>query len=303
MPSTESDALRAHFQSMADRMAADPNMGLVALRSMFEELADRAREPEGVTYAEVETDEVRGLWCRPLDATDDRAILYTHGGGFVANSSNSHRKLAGHLAKAAGVPSFVLEYRLAPEHPYPAQLEDGLNAYRWLVDQGFEPVHIATAGDSAGGNLAIGIPLKLRELGEPLPAAVVAFSPWLDMQHLGKTLDSNADTDAIVSRAVVELMSAMYLGEHGDPTDPLASPLHADPTGLPPLHITAGEHETLLDDSQRFADKARGSGLDVTFTISPEQQHVYPFMAGRAPEADAAVREAGDWVRPKLGLG
>lgn len=302
MPSTESDALRAHYQSMTDRMAADPGMDLVTLRSMFEELADRAKEPEGVTYAEVDDGEVHGLWCRPVDAADDRVILYTHGGGFVANSSHSHRKLAGHLAKATGVTSFVVEYRRAPEHPFPAQLEDGVTAYRWLVGRGFQPEHIATAGDSAGGNLAIGIPLKLRELGEPLPAAAVAFSPWLDMQHLGKTLDSNAETDAVVSRAVVELMSTMYLGEHGDPTDPLASPLYADPTGLPPLHITAGEHETLLDDSQRFADKALGAGLDVTFTTAPEQQHVYPFMVGRAPEADAAVRDAGDWVRPRLGL-
>lgn len=301
MPSTESDALRAHFQSMTDRMAADPDMDLVTLRSMLEELAARAGEPEGVSYAEADAGGVRALWCRPEGADANRVVYYMHGGGFVSNTADSHRKLAAHLAKAVGARALVLDYRLAPEHPFPAQIEDAVTGYRWLRSQGIEARDIVTAGDSAGGNLAISVVLKLRDLGEPLPGAVIGFSPWLDMEHKGKTLDSNAATDALVQRAVIEQMSAMFLGEDGAPTDPLANPLLADVVGLPPMYLAAGDHETLQDNAERFADKLRAAGNEVELEIAPGQQHVHPFMAGRAPEADATIARAADWVRNHLG--
>ena len=303
VPSTESDALRAHFQSMSDRLAANPGMDLLALRAMMNELGDRGAEPENVTYSEVDAGGVRGLWCTPAGAAQDRVVLYTHGGGFVANSIASHRKLAAHLAKATGTRAFMPDYRLAPEHPFPAALDDALAAYRYLRGQGIEAGNIVTAGDSAGGNLAVSLVVKLRELGEPLPAAIVAFSPWVDMEHLGKTLDTNAETDALVQRPIVEMMGAMYLGESGSPTDPLANPLHADLAGLPPIFVAAGGAECLLDDSQRLADRARDHNVEVELSISPEQQHVYPFMVGRAQEADDTVSAAGSWARGKLGLG
>ena len=303
MPSTESDALREHFRSMNDRLAANPDMDLLTLRSMTEELADRAREPEDVTYSEVETADVRGIWCTPLGASRDHVVLYFHGGGSVGNSASSHRKLAGHLAKATGARAFALEYRRAPEHAFPAPLEDAVAAFSWLRAQGVDAARIATAGDSAGGNLAVTLALKLRNLGEALPAAIVAFSPWVDMEHLGKTLDTNAESDALVSRAVTELMSSMFLGENGSPTDPLANPLHADLAGLPPLFVAAGGDETLLDDSERLAARARDAGTEVELTVAPGQQHVYPFTVGRAPEADDAVGAAGGWLRRKLGIG
>lgn len=302
MPSPQSDALRAHFQSISDRIAANPAMDLMTLRGLFEELTERTAEPEDVTYAEVDADGVRGLWCTPLDADRDRVVLYLHGGGFVANSVASHRKLAGHLAKAVGARAFVLDYRLAPEHPFPAQIEDAVAAYRWLLAQGVTPQHIATAGDSAGGNLAVALPLKLRDLGEPLPAAILAFSPWVDMEHLGKTLDTNAATDALTNRQVVGMMSGMYLGATGSPSDPLATPLLADLTGLPPMFLTAGGAEVLLDDAQRLADRAESQGVDIDLTVAPDQQHVYVCMAGRAPEADEAMSAAAAWARPRLGL-
>lgn len=301
MPSTQSDALRAHFQSMTDRMAADPEMGVDTLRSMLEEVSARAREPEDVTYAEVDEDGVRGIWCKPAGADPKRVVLYLHGGGFVCNTAASHRKMAAHLAQAAGAYGFVLEYRLAPEHPFPAQLEDAVAAYRWLLGRGIDAGRIATAGDSAGGNLAISLVVKLRELGEPLPGAIVGFSPWVDMEVTGKTVETNAETDALVSRGVAESMAAMFLGEKGSPTDPLANPLHADLTGLPPLHVTAGGAETLLDDCQRVGDRAREHGVEVEMTVSPGQQHVYPFMAGRAAEADEAIAAAGAWITARTG--
>ena len=302
MSSAESDALKAHFQSITDRMAANPEMGLVAMRSIFEELATRAKEPEDVTYAEVDSGDIRGLWALPVGAPADRAILYTHGGGFIGNTPDSHRKMAAHLAKAAGVRTFVLDYRLAPEHPFPAQIEDAVAAYRWLRGQGFPSEGLATAGDSAGGNLAIGTVLKLRDLGEALPAAIITFSPWLDMEHLGKTLETNAATDALISVEVVTMMSQMFLGTSGSATDPLANPLHADFTGLPPLFVTTGDEEALLSDSERLAERAAQAGVPVEFTTAPGQQHVFTFMAGRAPEADQAITAAAAWLRPRLGM-
>ena len=303
MPTTESDALRAHFQSMADRATANPEMELWALRAMLEELQQRTAEPTGVTYEEVDAGGRPALWCIPVDGADDRAILYTHGGGFALGSMDSHRKLAGHLAGAAGVRALVLDYRLAPEHPFPAQLEDAVAAFRWLLDQGFDAGHIATAGDSAGANLATSVALKLRDEGAATPAAIVAFSPWYDMEVSGTTVDTNAATDAFVQRPVLLGMAGMYLGEHGSAKDPLASPLYADATGLPPIYLTAGDHETLQNDAERFADIARNDGVDVTLEISEGMQHIFPIMAGRAREADEAIAGAARWLRPKLGLG
>jgi monoterpene epsilon-lactone hydrolase len=144
--------------------------------------------------------------------------------------------------------------------------------------------------------------LKLRADATPLPGAIVGLSPWYDMEHKGKTLESNAATDALVQLLIVQNMSAMFLGEHGSPTDPLANPLHADVAGLPPIFLTCGDHETLQDDTERFADKARAAGVAVTVRIEPGQQHVYPFMAGRAPEADSVIADIGAWLKPTLGL-
>nr|AJD73954.1 esterase lipase [uncultured microorganism] len=176
-----------------------------------------------------------------------------------------------------------------------------VTACQWLRANGYPAEHTATAGDSAGANLAISTALKLRELGEPLPAAIIAFSPWLDMENRGKTLETNADSDALVSRAVSEMMATMYLGG-ASPAEPLANCLHADLSGLPPVFVAAGGAETLLDNAERFVEQAQSSGVDATLEIQPGQQHVYQFMAGRAKEADATIHNAAEWLRPRLGL-
>lgn len=302
MPSKESDALRAHFQSMTDRMAANPQMDLVTLRATLEELHERAAEPTGVTYEEIDAGGRPALWCNPVDATDDRVILYTHGGGFVTNTMHSHRKVAAHLAKAAGCRALVLDYRLAPEHAFPAQLEDGVAAFQWLLDQGISADHIATAGDSAGGNLATAIALKLREDDKAMPAAVIGFSPWYDLEAKGSSFESNAATDAFVQKAVVDNLADWFVGAGGSKQDPLANPGYADLAGLPPLFLTVGDAETLQSGVEEFADKAKNAGVEVTLEVAEGQQHVHPFMAGRAPEADSTIADAGRWVRSKLGL-
>jgi epsilon-lactone hydrolase len=299
MSGSGSTAIAVRFRALRDHMAANPGMDLDILRCLFDDLADLTAEPEGVTYAEVDAGGTPALWCLPQDRDAGRFVLYTHGGGFVANSASSHRKLAGHLAKAAGVAALVVDYRRAPEHPFPAQLEDATNAYRWLRGESGS-TRVAVVGDSAGGNLAVALGVRLRAEGLPLPDALIAFSPWLDMEHGASTLDDPDGTDALIDRGLTTLMAQLYLGEGGSPTDPQANPLHADLTGFPPLYVAVGGAEALLDDSRRLVDRARAAGVEVEFEIAPDQQHIYPLGAGRDPQADATVKNAAGWLRSVL---
>jgi acetyl esterase/lipase len=302
MASPECELIKRLYGSWAERMAAQPDMDLETLRDIFEEWHLLTAEPEGVSYAEDDAGGVPAIWCIPEGCADDRVLIWTHGGGYVVGSMHSHRKVAGHLAKAAGTRALVIDYRRAPENPHPAQVEDAVASYRWLVDQGIRPEHIGTTGDSAGGALCTSMVLKLRDDGDALPACILPQSPWYDMEGKGETLDSRASVDTLVQREILMNMAAMFLGPN-PANDPLANPLYADPAGLPPMLIHVGDHETLLDDSVRFAKQAEAAGVDVTLEVQPEMQHVFQFMAGRAREADASIARLGSWAREKLGLG
>lgn len=295
------NAAYKQFAKITDRITANPNMELEHLRFLLEELHVLTAEPTGVTYEEVDAGGVPAIFARPVGAAPDRAIVYTHGGGCVTNSAQSHRKMAAHLAKAAGVHALILDYRLAPEHPFPAQIEDSVAAHRWLRGKGYTPTHTATAGDSAGGNLAITSVLKLRDLGEQVPAAVIAISPWLDMEAQGRSFETNADSDVLVSRELSLNMSGTYLG-NASRTDPLANPLHADLTGFPPVFVAVGDAETLMADGERFAERAKAAGVDTMLEYGRGQQHIYQIMAGKSPEADASIAAMAAWLRPRLGL-
>jgi len=250
--SSEADFLRALYKSWSDRMAANPALTIADLRSIFEEWHQATHEPEGVTYKSGLLAGLEAIWALPVDADISKVILYTHGGGFVVGSPSTHRKFAGHLGKHLGVTAVVIDYRRAPEYPFPAQIEDSTAAYRQLLARGFKAQNITIAGDSAGGNLAISTVLKLHDDGVALPGAVITFSPWLDMEHIGRTLETNAKTDVLVNMAVVQSMSAMFLGENGPRTNPLANPLKANyKKGFPRLYITVGSAETLLDNANR----------------------------------------------------
>jgi acetyl esterase/lipase len=277
-------------------------MDLTMLRNMMEELHLQSNEPENVCYEEVSAGGVPAMWCTPEGSADDRVLLFTHGGGFVTNSMHSHRKVVGHLARALGVRALTLDYRLAPENPYPSQIDDAKTAYKWLLSEGFAANRIVTAGDSAGANLATSVVLALRDEGVALPAAVVAFSPWYDMELVGETMDGNAPSDAFVQREILNQMATLFLGENGSRTDPLANPLHANLEGFPPVFLTAGGDETLLSDAERFAKKATDAGVEAVLTVVPGMQHIYVMMAGRAHEADGIVDAVAEWVRPKLDL-
>ncbi|MBD3656671.1 MULTISPECIES: alpha/beta hydrolase [Marinobacter] len=295
--SKESAFLRELYQDWTNRMTANPDLSIDNLRSMFDEWGKPALEPENVGYKSGHIGGVEAIWALPEGADTSRVIIYTHGGGFAVGSADSHRKMAGHLAKALKVTAVILHYRRAPEHPFPAQIDDAVSAYQALLEQGYEANKMITVGDSAGGNLAIASVLKFRDLGLPLPGAVIAYSPWLDMALRGATLESNAATDALVGRPILEGMAGMFLGEQTNPLDPLANPLENDFTGFPPLYIAAGGAETLLSDSQTLYAKATEQGVAAVLSVVPGMQHVFPALSGRAPEANEELARIANWYQ------
>lgn len=295
--STESQALYNHYVVLAERFASHPDMGLDAMREMFDTLHRRQAEPTDVTYEETRIGDRSALWVRPTNAVAGRAVLYTHGGGYIAHDMNTSRKLIGHLAKAAATVALVPDYRLAPEHPFPAALDDAIAAYQFLLNAGYLAQNIAIAGESAGGNLAAATIIKTRELNLPLPAAYVGFSPWFDL--LGETLSFDSGTDAFLQRPVSQLMAGMYLGD-ADAHQPLTNPAYADLAGFPPTYLTAGADESLLDAVTTFAAKARNAEVDITVEVAHGMQHAFQWMAGRAIEADRSINDAGAWLQHRL---
>jgi monoterpene epsilon-lactone hydrolase len=291
----ERDPLKALYTDWSDILATTPDLTIRLFRSIFDEWHQPTAEPTDVTYAEESVGGVRGIWCRPLGADATRVLLYTHGGGFAVGSASSHRKLAAHVAKALGVHAFVLDYRLAPEHPHPAGLEDAVSAFLAFTERGIAAANITTIGDSAGGNLAVATALALKERGLPLPGSVIAFSPWLDMENKGETLVTNDATDALITVGLLEGMIAGVLGDQTSPTAPLANPLYADYSGFPRLYVTAGSDESLLDNATRLNDLATNAGVDVTLSVVEGQQHVFPFNAGRTAAADDQIAAIAKW--------
>jgi acetyl esterase/lipase len=301
MASSQAAAIDRLFDSFRAALAANPQMSLEELRDMLEQCGDLARDPGGVDYLDVEADGTPCLWAVPHGCREDRVLLALHGGGCVTGSRFSHRKLFAHVAKAVGCQALIADYARAPEKQHPSQVHEALKLYEWLLNRGIKPKHIATIGDSAGGNLCTSVVLAARDKGLPLPAAVMPLSPWYDMEATGASFETNAAHDRLVSRELSLGMSQTFLGD-ASPRDPLANPLHADFTGFPPTLIQVGGYESLLDDAQRVAAKMKAAGVDCECEVWPEMQHVFHFMAGKAPEADAAIAKLAAWVKPKLGL-
>jgi epsilon-lactone hydrolase len=235
------------------------------------------------------------LDVRPRGEEPGRTVLYLHGGGYAIGSPVSHRSLATHLAVAARARVVVLDYRLAPEHRFPAAVDDALGAYRALLDGGAPPSALAVAGDSAGGGLTVATLLAARDAGLPLPACAVCFSPWADLTQSGATIDTKATEDPMVRKLDLDRWAEAYLGDH-DPKDPLASPLFGDLGGLPPLLVYVGSREVLLDDSVVLVERVREAGGDATLHVGEGLIHVWPQFAGMVPEGTETVGEAAAWV-------
>jgi acetyl esterase/lipase len=268
---------------------------LAALRA--QEAATPAPELAGVSVTQTVAGGVPA-WCvSPASGAGPRTVLYLHGGGYIFLPVVRFAPVMAEIARAADARCVGLDYRRAPEHPYPAALDDAVAAYRWLLDSGVAPETVALVGDSAGGGLALATLLALRGHGLPPPAAAACVSPWTDLKVTGASADEIADP--VVSGAALRMMARTYLAGR-DPADPCASPLYGDLAGLPPLHVQVGTREALLDDSRRFVARARDAGVEATLLEHPGVAHMWIFYDVAMPEAQAAFAAIGDFLRAQI---
>ncbi|MEM1434294.1 MAG: alpha/beta hydrolase [Pseudomonadota bacterium] len=281
------------MQAMAELLRANGifNGGTLDVAALRSGMNDGALPlPEGATRSDFERDGLKLTHIGSADARSDRGILYFHGGGYVLGSLDSHAELMARVASACRAPVLGLDYRLAPEHPYPAAVDDAVASYERLLDQGIAPEAIVLAGDSAGGGLVLACLLALKQAGKPLPAGAILFSPWTDLTASGASTDNRAAVDPMVSAALLAPMAAHYAGAT-DAGTPLISPLFGELNDLPPLLIQVGDHEILLDDSTRLAQRAEAADVDVTLEIYPGAFHVFQSMP-QVPESAEALATA-----------
>jgi monoterpene epsilon-lactone hydrolase len=249
-------------------------------------------------FEKVSAGGVQAEWFRRNDAAQGPVILYLHGGGYGLGSLDTHRDLIARICRASRSSALALAYRLAPEHRFPAQLDDALSAYRWLVQQGTDPRKIVVAGDSAGGGLTLALLVKLRDSGDLLPAAAVCLSPWVDLEGLGESVDKNDRYDYISRRALAQYRKRFV--DDDNVRNPLAAPLYADLRRLPPMLVQVGSAEALLDDSRRIVDRAHSAGVDVTFRVWEDMIHVWQLFAFMVPQGSAAIDEIGAFIRERV---
>ncbi|MGW0087137.1 alpha/beta hydrolase [Streptomyces sp. NPDC003393] len=291
---------RAQVDAMMRQPRPEGPRSVEAIRAGFKALMARMIVPDNIRTAQTTLGNRPALHVEPDAGTRAGTILYLHGGGWVFGSPETALSLTGHLVAKTGFRAYSVDYRLAPEHPFPAAIEDTLNAYRALLDSGEDPSAIAFAGDSAGGGLAVTTCLAARDAGLPLPAAIVAFSPGLDATRTGESMDTKQDIDPIFTREAVEHTGAMYLAG-ADPHQPLLSPaVLADLTGFPPTLIQVGTNEILLDDSTRLAARARAAGVDVILDVTADVPHVFQAFAGVLDEADEALDRAALFLSQRI---
>jgi len=278
----------------------DENTSIPAFREQCE-ISNRKMENRLPAGLRVEPFTLAGMhaeWLIPAGADKEKVILYMIGGGYVSGSCNDHRTLVAKVAQGTGIAVLMFDHRLAPEHPYPAALDDALTAYRWLLDGGTSPENILIMGESAGGGLCLTTLLAIRDQGLPLPVAGVALSPWTDLKLTGESYRTKTNV-CISPEGMNVVCSKYYVGDH-DPTEPWISPLYGDLHGLPPLYINVGDYETMRDDSTRFAAKAKAAGVDTTLVVGEKMVHCYPLMAPLFPEATQALNEICAFIRSQL---
>ncbi len=295
MAGEEIKRVREFLASLPDRS----QMSLEETRAQSDKFGDIFPLPEGVSVEKVDADGVPGEWVKAPGARDDAAILYLHGGGYVFGSPTSHRHLVAAISEAAEAAVLSLDYRLAPEYPFPAAVDDAVTGYRWLVKKGIKPGRIAVAGDSSGGGLTVAALLVLRDAGDPLPAAGICISPWADLTCSADSYKTRADTDPTVSQEGVLQLAPRYLGDK-EPKTPLASPIFADLTDLPPLLIQVGNEEVLLDDSIGLDRRAREVGVDSTLEIWDDMIHVWHRFAPMLKEGREAIARIGEYVKARM---
>ncbi|MHB1356942.1 MAG: alpha/beta hydrolase [Anaerolineae bacterium] len=292
MPSFASYLFKPLTRIISGRM--DAISSIPKLRAFMEKGSGQPRLPLGFTTNTVDADGLPLEWISPSQVADQPIILYLHGGGWTLGWYNGHRSMVAHICQAAGCRALAVDYRLAPEFPYPFALDDCVKAYRWLVRSGVSPRQIVIAGDSAGGNLALATLMSLRAAGDPLPAAAVCISPMTDLACTGASFYSHKDV--LLSSGFAQTMARHYTGSH-DPRLHLISPHYGNLIGLPPLLIHVGQDEILLSDAVRLAEHARAAAVDVNLVIWPGMWHVWHTYIPYLPEARQAVEAIGDFIR------
>ena len=299
----------AQARSEIDRMIAgrreaaahpSPPIGLEQERREWDAAARITVLPKGARFLGVDAGGVRAEWMEMPPTNRERVFLLLHGGGYTSGSPRTHRKLAANLSRAAFARVLTPEYRLAPEHPFPAGVKDALKAYGWLLEQGVAAENIVVGGDSAGAGLALSMLVALRGAGARLPRAAVLMSAWTDLTASSPSHAANRKLDLQVTRQGLRDAAALYM-DGRDPADPMASTLFADLTGLPPLLLQVGGDEVLLDDSRLFAERARAAGVDATLRVFDGMWHVFHFHAPEVPEAHAAMNDIAAFIRAQFG--
>ncbi len=294
MTATQLDSLVTLLRSRAE----PPDYDVAKARTRFEKTAVFLGGAPDAKIEKVDAGGVPSEWVMAPGCDTGRAILYLHGGGYAIGSLNTHRRLAYDISAASAAKVLLIDYRLAPEHPFPAAVDDAASAWRWLLQQGFAPNRLAIAGDSAGGGLTIATLVNLRDKKLGLPACAAALSPWVDLEGLGNSITTRAAQDPMVQKDGLLWMAKMYLNGK-DPRTPLAAPLHADMKDLPPTLIQVGSAETLLDDAIRIAEKMHAAGVDARLSVWPNMLHVFPLFAPVMSEGRDGCIEIGNFIRSK----
>ena len=284
---------------LKDRKGTQPD--IAASRRRMETMKHLVpNPPKGTRAVRVTAGGVPAVRVTTPQSRDGHHLLYLHGGAYAYGAPTHYRDFIWRIADATGTSVLCIDYRLAPEHPFPAAVDDAASAYRWMLAEGAEPRRMAIMGDSAGGGLVFGALLKLRDDGAPMPAAAVALSPWTDLALTAESLRLNADSDPMLNADQAQVFTAWYLGG-ADPKNPYASPLYGDMAGLPPSLIQVGSDEILRDDAVRMADRLRSAGCEAELEIWPRMPHVWPLYARVLPEGRRAVERIGGFVRARLG--
>jgi acetyl esterase/lipase len=276
------------------------NPTVAEMREGWEKFANQFPPAEDLCFEPVDAEGVPAEWSLAPGIDESRVVLFFHGGGYNIGSIRSYRDFTGRISRASAARVLSVGYRLAPEFPFPAAVDDAVTAYRWLRRQGVLAGRILFAGDSAGGGLVLAALVRLRDAGDDLPAAAMCVSPSTDLAKEGQSMRTKADVDPVVRYDTSMAHARRYVGEAGDLKHPLASPLYADMRGLPPLLILVGTNETLLDDSTRVADKARDAGVDVELEIWNDMIHIWPFFAAILPQGQQAIERMGRFARARV---
>jgi len=296
MVSPEMESVKAQLRELQSKA----ELSVEASRTGLEGLASLAGLPRGTKKEAIMAGSVPAKWFWFPGCLENKVILYLHGGGYVAGSINTHKDLGARIAQASNVRLLIIDYRLAPEHPFPAALEDAVTAYQWLIStEGIAPENVVIAGDSAGGGLTAAALVKLRDDGVTLPAAAVMLSPWTDLAQTGDSIKLKAAEDPFLSPEELDFDANLYRADD-NVKNPLISPLYANLDGLPPMLIHVGTAEILLDDAVRFAERAEAAGVEVALDIWPDMVHVFQAFAIVAPESRDAIEKIGAFIKKFL---